>query len=70
MECQPAPIHFTELRWVGYNGTKGFIIAKMRISQSIIQSNIELVVVDVVHKHVHRLGLLRNSYHHQASLRH
>ncbi len=42
----------------------------MRISQTIIQSNIELVVVDVVHKHVHRLGLLRNSYHHQASLRH
>ena len=48
-----AAFPFHRIRRVGDNGIKGFVVAKMRVDQGIAQQNIELVVVDVMQKHVH-----------------
>ncbi|SLM31318.1 hypothetical protein MTBBW1_300049 [Desulfamplus magnetovallimortis] len=45
------PLH--RIGRIGDDGIKGFVIAEMRIDQGVAQLDIELVVVDIVQKHVH-----------------
>ena len=45
------PLH--RVRWIGDDGIKGFVVAKMRFDQGVAELDVELVVVDVVQEHVH-----------------